>query len=423
MPTWIYIGHSDTQINQFSPPATAATNPTTLSEAQVLVGRSYDASVMQGVSVTGPATNSGGANFGRGVDPLSYSIADLPGTPEDESHSATSVYTSHVVVDLTIGVGRYDASDEWEESSVSLRGVIIQMANGDMFLRPYFNNVSQWNSTLTNWGIMNARVDSVAPFNPPSTASNPDSTDSYTGGLNATASFSPTFIGRPLAPENPPCFVAGTLIHTDRGLVPVESICRGDLVLTVDHGMLPVRWTGAHTMNLRKMPPETAAALAPIRIAAGALGEGLPQRDLFLSPQHRILVRSAIARRMFGTDEVLVAVKQLLTIRGIEQMRDTAELTYLHLMFDSHQIVLAEGAAVESLYAGPEALKGVGKGAVDELLTIFPELADLAQRPASARPLVGGNKGRQLAARHAHNRKSLVGDAQPSASPPLRPGI
>ena len=52
----------------------------------------------------------------------------------------------------------------------------------------------------------------------------------------------------------------------------------------------------------------------PIRIRAGTLGNGLPEADLIVSPQHRVLVRSGIARTLFGADEVLVAAKQLLAL-------------------------------------------------------------------------------------------------------------
>ena len=65
--------------------------------------------------------------------------------------------------------------------------------------------------------------------------------------------------------------------------------------------------------------------------------------DLIVSPQHRMLVRSQIAQKMFGTPEVLVAAKQLCQLRGIDVVEDLVDVTYVHFLFDAHQIVLANG--------------------------------------------------------------------------------
>lgn len=74
------------------------------------------------------------------------------------------------------------------------------------------------------------------------------------------------------------------------------------------------------------------------------MGAGIPDRDLLVSPQHRVLVRSAIAQRMFGSSEVLVAAKQLLQLPGISLAEDVAGVSYVHLLFDRHEIVVSNGA-------------------------------------------------------------------------------
>jgi hypothetical protein len=202
------------------------------------------------------------------------------------------------------------------------------------------------------------------------------------------------------------CFVAGTLIETDRGLVAVEDIRPGDLVATRDNGFQPVRWTGSKLV--------TAAGLAinpklrPIRIKAGALGHNTPSSDLLVSPQHRVLVRSKIAQKMFSTDEVLVAAKQLLMLDGIDIAEDMESVEYFHLLFDRHEVVISNGAETESLYTGPEALKSVGKAAQEEIFTLFPELKERDYVANAARTLVSGRMGRKLAMRHLQNGKSLV---------------
>ena len=147
----------------------------------------------------------------------------------------------------------------------------------------------------------------------------------------------------------------------------------------------------------------------PIRIRAGALGEGLPHADLIVSPQHRMLVRSKIALKMFGAMEVLVAAKQLCQIDGIDVAHDLAEVTYVHFLFDAHQIVLANGAESESLFTGPEALKSVGPAAAAEIFAIFPELASDGHAPVAARQLASGRMGRKLAVRHIQNDRPLLG--------------
>ncbi|KRW94573.1 hemolysin [Paracoccus sp. MKU1] len=205
-----------------------------------------------------------------------------------------------------------------------------------------------------------------------------------------------------------PCFARGTLIETEHGPLPVESLVPGMLVVTRDHGLQPLRWIGSRVLGSRAL--EASPNLRPIRIAAGALGKGLPQRDLIVSPQHRVLVRSKIAQKMFGTAEVLVAAKQLLQIDGIDIADDLTAVEYFHFLFDRHEIVLSEGAETESLYTGPEALKSVGREAQAEIFGLFPELRDRPedQMPPGARLLASGRMGRKLAVRHAQHRKALL---------------
>jgi hypothetical protein len=136
----------------------------------------------------------------------------------------------------------------------------------------------------------------------------------------------------------------------------------------------------------------------------------VPTTDLVVSPQHRILVRSKIAQRLFGVDEVLVAVKQLLLIDGIDVVANQDGIEYFHFLFDNHQVVISNGAETESLHTGPEALKSVGPVAQEEIFAIFPELRGRDPRalPEGARMLISGGQGRKLAQRHAQNHKLLV---------------
>ena len=205
---------------------------------------------------------------------------------------------------------------------------------------------------------------------------------------------------------NVPCFASGTMIETDRGPRAVEDLAAGDLVRTRDNGLQSIRWTGQRALSAADL--EANPRLQPIRIRAGALGQGLPATDLVVSPQHRVLVRSKIAQRMFGADEVLVAARQLCQIAGIDVAGDLAEVTYHHIMFDRHEVVLSNGAETESLFTGPEALKSVGAAARAEIFILFPELAEAGHVPVSARVLPSGRLGRKLVVRHVRNGVALV---------------
>lgn len=204
------------------------------------------------------------------------------------------------------------------------------------------------------------------------------------------------------------CFTAGTRIVAEAGEVVIDDLTVGDLVATCDAGLQPVRWIGRRHLDAATLARHPQ--LRPVRIRAGALGAGIPTADLVVSPQHRVLVRSKIAQRMFGVQEVLVAAKQLLALDGIEVAEDLTEVIYVHMLFDAHQVVIANGTEAESLYTGPQALRSVGAVGLEEIFAIFPQLrhrhADEA--PDGARRLLTGRQGRNLAHRHLMNRKPVV---------------
>ena len=160
-----------------------------------------------------------------------------------------------------------------------------------------------------------------------------------------------------------PCFVTGTLIAVPGGHRPVETLQPGDLVLTRDEGAQPLRWTGQRTVAAR-------GAMAPIRIEAGTLGD---HDTLLLSPQHRVLLRNGHAELLFGEPEVLVAAKHLVNDATIRPVPG-GEVTYVHLMFDRHQILTSAGLETESFLPGPQATDTLDQPIIDEIRTIFPEL-------------------------------------------------
>lgn len=215
-----------------------------------------------------------------------------------------------------------------------------------------------------------------------------------------------TSVPYPPEGDSATCFTPGTLIETATGPRPVETLATGDLILTRDHGYEPLRWIGRARVSAARL--DLQPNLRPIRIKAGALGAGLPEYDLIVSPQHRILVRSAIVRRMFGAHEVLVAAKHLCLVPGIEALRPDNGTTYLHLLFDRHELVLSNGSWTESLLTGPQAMQAMSPAARREIMALFPELAT-GLRPQTARTLAKGRQARRLAERHVKNRRALTG--------------
>lgn len=186
-------------------------------------------------------------------------------------------------------------------------------------------------------------------------------------------------------------------------------------MLTLDHGAQEIRWIGSSTFGrgaLQRNPK-----LCPVRIPAGALGHGLPAQDLVVSRQHRVLLRSPIAERMFGSREVLVPAFKLVGLPGVEIVQDLTEVTYWHLLFDNHEIVTSNGALTESLLPGPQAIKSLSPEAAEEIRTIFPELFAAGFDPAAAREKVAHRaKLQRLFDRHAKNAKPLFDPQLPACA-------
>lgn len=182
---------------------------------------------------------------------------------------------------------------------------------------------------------------------------------------------------RRAAPEHSPgdviCFTPGTLIRAETGLRPIETLMPGDRVLTRDDGPQELLWIGHRRMTgarLYAMPD-----LRPIRIRAGALGIDHPEPDLLLSPQHRVLLRGRAAQRLFNTSEVLVAASDLVNSRSIVVDRALREVTYIHLLFERHQVIWANGLETESFHPANTSLDMIEEAQRASLLSLFPDLA------------------------------------------------
>lgn len=186
----------------------------------------------------------------------------------------------------------------------------------------------------------------------------------------------------------PPCFAPGTFIRVPAGVVAVECLKPGDLVETLDHGPQVLRWVGSRTVDGR-------GDFAPVAIAAGAFGN---TRALLVSPEHRMLASGWSAELHFGEAEVLVAARHLIGLPGIAR-QPMAQITYIHLLFDRHEIIFAEDAPTESFHPGSRMLEN-DRALRAEVLAIFPELADnpVANRLRPARRVTGRKEAGLLVA-------------------------
>ncbi|WP_172295040.1 Hint domain-containing protein [Pseudoruegeria sp. HB172150] len=191
-----------------------------------------------------------------------------------------------------------------------------------------------------------------------------------------------------------PCFTPGTLIATANGAVPVEDLQVGDKVMTRDNGFQPICWIGAK--RLTGLDAAERSDLRPVRIRADAFGNGLPARDLMVSPNHRVLVASWQTALYFEEREVLCAAKHLINNRDVRAV-PTVATTYIHFMFEHHEVVLSNGAWTESFQPGDFSLRGIGAAQRQEILDLFPELRTslgLDSYLAARRVLTPGEAGR-----------------------------
>ena len=168
-----------------------------------------------------------------------------------------------------------------------------------------------------------------------------------------------------------PCFTPGTTIATAKGERLVEELVEGDRIITRDNGIQEIAWVGHKEMTGKQLVQNPH--LKPILIKAGALGNGLPERDMMVSPNHRVLVASELTQLYFEENEVLAAAKHMVGAEGIHAV-DVMSTTYVHFMFERHEVVLSNGAWTESFQPGDYSLKGIGNSQRNEIMELFPEL-------------------------------------------------
>jgi hypothetical protein len=176
------------------------------------------------------------------------------------------------------------------------------------------------------------------------------------------------------------CFAGGTQIATPAGERRVETLKVGDLVITADGDIKPIRWIGARSATVSEMLLKKE--LRPVVIPAGAFGPNLPHSDLRLSRQHRLAVEGWQVEMLFGTERALVRAGHL-DGAGIRSVLPKEAITYYHILLDQHDLLVANGLASESFQPGPVGLCALDEAAREELEQLDPALLGLSEIAAA----------------------------------------
>ena len=269
------------------------------------------------------------------------------------SGSTTQVLDSHVWyrADVTL-------SDGSTLSNVNV--TLLQMQNGDVFVTDFSSN------TLDGRAIADIELTGVV--------------NQFFGSVSGPPQ---SLVGTTVV-----CFAPGSMIATPAGRRAVETLRVGDLVWTLDRGYQPI-------LRVHVTERRVAGQHAPIRFAPGSIGPGFPERELSVSPQHRILCRSRLVGRMFDVDEVLLPAMRLLGLPGVSQACGAAPVRYIHLELAQHGILCADGALVESCLRGQQMSKTLPR-------VLKESLAPLHHADA-CRLIPDGRRQKQLVARMRKN--------------------
>ena len=320
----------------------------------------------------GTATVQSGSRVFEDDDIIVFDIEDIDANSELQNNSKladVTVYDSYA--DFLAGIVKYDYKPQNDGQTANLQSDLSGHGDGyarfvsanifqpddspgaptfnQLFIAPgsdIANTVGDANGTLT--------FDREQDFD---FNGDGDTTDTGEPGNNQLR------VGDYVTPTI--CFTRGTMILTPQGERRIEDLQPGDMVWTMDSGPQPVRWTGR-----RRLP--ASGSFAPVRFEAEAIGN---VRTLEVSQNHRILRSGSAIELLFGTSEVLVPAKFLLNDINVS-LRETGWVDYVHILFDKHQVIWANGTPAESLLPGDvDAADEAASASEAELLAIFPDLA------------------------------------------------
>ncbi|MFT6091674.1 Hint domain-containing protein [Sulfitobacter sp.] len=326
--TWdaLYLGKTALDIDETENDGGQADN------AAVLVGNTYgtagDPLWDHVVSVTA-IDNNGQADILDSDNNFRYD--QLRFDADDGNGLQTNLFDSAPIYNATLTYT--------DGTTATITAVIMQDTQGNLFLAPEY-------SAGPDIDAMEARAIESLTL---------DSLNSTTGDA-APSRIQTEFV----------CFASGTLIATPDGDRAVEDLVPGDMIMTHDNGPQPLLWRGARTL---KFSVAAQHRQQPIEFKPGALGIGQPKHRLVVSPQHRMLLHT-------GDREVLAPALGFVGAAGVRKMRGSRSVTYHTLLLANHEIIIANGALVESFYPGRVAM---------DVLTAMQKLMVVVLRPAVLR--------------------------------------
>ncbi len=272
---------------------------------------------------------------------------DLDNTSSNDQMTIDGVLKTHDATMLFNATITYT-----DGTTANITAVVFQTTDGDVYLAPETtNNADQI--------ALNALPLQSITLNSPI----------YADG-NSQGFF---LFGNRYDAEFAPCFTPGTMIATPKGEVAVEKLQAGDRVFTRDNGIQTIAWVGGRKLSAAEMI--VTPAFQPVMVRAGAMGPNLPETDLLVSPNHRLLVSSRESELYFEDSEVLVAAKHLVHMDGVDVVEAASGIEYIHIMFNQHEVILSNGAWTESFQPGDYTLRSVGQSQRSEIYALFPDLA------------------------------------------------
>ena len=189
-----------------------------------------------------------------------------------------------------------------------------------------------------------------------------------------------------------PCFVAGTLLASPQGWRAVETLKQGDVVLDWQGQARRVIWSGGRTLTEKDL--KARPGLLPVRIAAESLGN---RSDVLISPQHAVMMD------LDGRETVLVRAKHLAEFGkgSFRVAQGVKSVAYHHILLDQHAALNVQGAAMESMYPGKQAMAALSWRVRKDIASIIRK----ERRLSSVIPLATG----ELAAAYGKRVSRLLG--------------
>jgi hypothetical protein len=251
---------------------------------------------------------------------------------------------SSVTLTDSPGVSSLNVSINVRDSSSGQNGPTTD-ANGTLSLPPSVQGVSlievfpgMYSLSAASPAALTAALDAIVftpTLTPFGTTVTTDFQLTVSDGYSTTTNFTTSVTATDPPPPEPSCFCRGTLILTERGELPVEELAIGDRLVTSSGAISPVSWIGRRKVTARLVDPLRSW---PIRIKADALAEGVPSRDMLLSPEHAVFVEGVLIQA-----GALVNDSSIIHETAVPEVFD-----YYHVELDDHALIFANNVRSET---------------------------------------------------------------------------